>query len=38
MEKKFRLLFVCLGNIFRSPAAEGVMQRVVAERGLERLF
>lgn len=38
MEKKFRLLFVCLGNICRSPAAEGVMQRIVAERGMEHRF
>lgn len=30
-----RLLFVCLGNICRSPTAEGVMRRLVAERGLE---
>lgn len=29
------LLFVCLGNICRSPAAEGVMRRVVASAGLE---
>ncbi len=28
------LLFVCLGNICRSPAAHGVMERLVAERGL----
>jgi protein-tyrosine phosphatase len=28
-----RLLFVCLGNICRSPAAEGVMQRLIAARG-----
>ena len=28
------VLFVCLGNICRSPAAEGVMQRLVDERGL----
>ena len=27
------VLFVCLGNICRSPAAEGVMQRIVAEAG-----
>ena len=26
---KQRLLFVCLGNICRSPAAEGIMQRLV---------
>lgn len=30
----FHLLFVCLGNICRSPAAEGVMQRLVNEAGL----
>jgi protein-tyrosine phosphatase len=29
-----RLLFVCLGNICRSPTAEGVMRHLVAERGL----
>ena len=32
--KKIRLLFVCLGNICRSPAAEAVMQRLVEEHGL----
>lgn len=31
----FRLLFVCLGNICRSPAAEGVMQRLIREAGLQ---
>jgi protein-tyrosine phosphatase len=30
-----RLLFVCLGNICRSPTAEGVMRKLVAEAGLE---
>jgi len=30
-----RLLFVCLGNICRSPTAEGVMRHLVRERGLE---
>lgn len=29
-----RVLFVCLGNICRSPMAEGVMRHLVAERGL----
>ena len=29
------VLFVCLGNICRSPAAEGVMQRLINERGLQ---
>jgi protein-tyrosine phosphatase len=30
-----RLLFVCLGNICRSPTAEGVMRALVEEAGLE---
>lgn len=29
-----RLLFVCLGNICRSPTAEAVMRRLIAQRGL----
>ena len=29
-----RVLFVCLGNICRSPTAEGVMRSLVEERGL----
>lgn len=30
-----RVLFVCLGNICRSPLAEGVFRHLVAEAGLE---
>jgi protein-tyrosine phosphatase len=30
-----RLLFVCLGNICRSPTAEGVMRELVGEAGLQ---
>jgi protein-tyrosine phosphatase len=30
-----RILFVCLGNICRSPTAEGVMRHLVREEGLE---
>jgi protein-tyrosine phosphatase len=30
-----RVLFVCLGNICRSPTAEGVMRRLIHEEGLE---
>ncbi|WP_426417895.1 low molecular weight protein-tyrosine-phosphatase [Aestuariirhabdus sp. LZHN29] len=30
-----RVLFVCLGNICRSPTAQGVFQRLVEEAGLE---
>ncbi|MEO8271447.1 MAG: hypothetical protein ABI557_17120, partial [Aureliella sp.] len=29
-----RILFVCLGNICRSPAAEGVMQRLIDDQSL----
>ena len=35
MPLKFKILFVCLGNICRSPAAEGVMRRVVGSAGLQ---
>lgn len=31
---KKRILFVCLGNICRSPAADGIMHHLVAERNL----
>lgn len=30
-----RILFVCMGNICRSPTAEGVMRHLVVEEGLE---
>jgi protein-tyrosine phosphatase len=30
-----RLLFVCLGNICRSPAAENIMNHLIREAGLE---
>lgn len=33
-----RVLFVCLGNICRSPAAEGVFQHLVDEAGLRENF
>jgi protein-tyrosine phosphatase len=32
---KTRILFVCMGNICRSPTAEGVMRHLLAERGLD---
>lgn len=35
---KTKVLFVCLGNICRSPTAEGVFRHVVAERNLAKLF
>ena len=34
-----KILFVCLGNICRSPAAEGVMTQMVEDRGLsDKIF
>lgn len=33
--KKIKVLFVCMGNICRSPTAHGVMDHLVAERGLQ---
>jgi protein-tyrosine phosphatase len=32
------ILFVCLGNICRSPAAEGVMQYLVDQQGVSHLI
>lgn len=32
-KRKPRVLFVCLGNICRSPAAEGIMRAMAAEAG-----
>ncbi|ESQ37554.1 hypothetical protein EUTSA_v10003008mg [Eutrema salsugineum] len=36
--KTFSVLFVCLGNICRSPAAEGVFRDIVKKRGLDSKF
>lgn len=36
--KQSSILFVCLGNICRSPLAEGVFRHVAAEQGLEDEF
>ncbi|MFM7428056.1 MAG: low molecular weight protein-tyrosine-phosphatase [Elainella sp.] len=30
----YKLLFVCLGNICRSPSAEGIMNHLIQQRGL----
>ncbi len=35
---RHRILFVCLGNICRSPMAEGVFRRLVEEEGLAHRF
>lgn len=36
--KKYKILFVCLGNICRSPAAEEIMRKLVEDAGLEDSF
>lgn len=35
---KQKVLFVCLGNICRSPAANGIMEKMIAEKGLGDYF
>ena len=37
-EARISILFVCMGNICRSPTAEGVFRHYVAEAGLDDLF
>ncbi|MBJ19948.1 MAG: low molecular weight phosphotyrosine protein phosphatase [bacterium] len=37
-QKTVRVCFVCLGNICRSPTAEGVMRRLVEDQGLSERF
>lgn len=34
--EKYKVLFVCLGNICRSPSAEAVMKKLVKDAGLEK--
>ena len=38
MQKKTRVLFVCLGNICRSPLAEAIFKHKIKERKLENFF
>jgi protein-tyrosine phosphatase len=38
MINKTKILFVCLGNICRSPSAEAVFKGLVKKRGLDRQF
>ena len=35
INKKYKVLFVCLGNICRSPAAQGIFEHVVRENGMQ---
>lgn len=37
-DKKTSVLFICLGNICRSPAAEGIMKHLVKKRGLDNMI
>jgi protein-tyrosine phosphatase len=36
--RPIRVLFLCLGNICRSPLAEGVFRQIVEEEGLQEFF
>ena len=38
MSEKIKVLFVCLGNICRSPTAEGVFRTMVAKSGWQDMF
>lgn len=38
MDTKKRILFVCLGNICRSPAADGILHSMVAAKGWDGRF
>ena len=38
VNSKYKVLFVCLGNICRSPAAHGIFEHIVKENGLADKF
>lgn len=35
VKSKYKVLFVCLGNICRSPAAQGIFEHIVQKNGME---
>lgn len=37
-DNHFKICFVCLGNICRSPTAEGIFQHLINKRGLDNYF
>lgn len=37
-KKKLKVLFVCMGNICRSPSAEGVFNKIISEKQLKDRF
>jgi protein-tyrosine phosphatase len=38
LQKKTRIIMVCMGNICRSPTAEGVLRHKLAMRGLSKMI
>lgn len=38
MKNTYKILMVCLGNICRSPLAEGVLKRLIQDKGLTHLI
>jgi protein-tyrosine phosphatase len=38
MTRKIRVLFVCLGNICRSPLAEAIFKEKISQKGLDHVF
>ena len=38
INNKYKVLFVCLGNICRSPAAHGIFEHIVKENGMQDLI
>ncbi|MDG6774641.1 low molecular weight phosphotyrosine protein phosphatase [Thiomicrorhabdus sp. ZW0627] len=38
MSKKIKVLFVCMGNICRSPTAHAVFRKLVRDNGLEKMI
>ena len=38
LNNKYKVLFVCLGNICRSPAAQGIFEHIVRENGMQDRF